>query len=163
MHVQHLSFLSKAESRCDGLFQGKTESGSISEKACHRQHKTAFISCSSKEKKVVVDRKERQWPSTFSCKPQNKCAKQVSLPDKKIHLLLASMHGRGQKYMVSPEESCHYLLKVLRAGWQTTRQDLTKTSLISPKSQFKRELEWWIFDILPPRKISYSSVLGRRL
>lgn len=65
----------------------------------------------------MVDGKQRQQPSIFSQKPQNNCAKGVSLAGKKIHLLLASIHGRGQKHMVfSPEKSCHYLLKVLWAG-----------------------------------------------
>lgn len=138
MHVQHLSFLSKAESRYDGLSQGKRQSGRITEKACHKKHRTAFISSPSKEREAVVEGKQRQWPSTFSHKPQNKCAKWVSLAAKKIHLWLASIHGREQKHTVSPEESCRYLLKVLRVGWQTTRWDITKTNLISPKSKFKR-------------------------
>lgn len=75
MHAQHLSFLSKAESRYDGLSQGKRESGQITEKACHTQHETAFISSPSKEREAVVEGEQRQWPSTFSRKPQNKCAK----------------------------------------------------------------------------------------
>jgi len=88
MHVQHLSFLSKAESRCDGLFQGRREAGWITEKVSHRQHKTAFISFPSKEN-FVVDEKQRQWHFIFSHKPQNKCIKWVSLSAKEILLLLA--------------------------------------------------------------------------
>lgn len=63
----------------------------------------------------MVDGKQGQWSFIFSNKPQGKCVKWVSLPAKKILLLLAKYLWKRTEIMVSPEVSCHYLMKALTA------------------------------------------------